>query len=434
MKNKLTQEEQALNNKLNEAEFAYQESHWAEMQQMIGKKGFLANYGTFFKAAIAFVAIVSSVVLINNFYPEDKSSITTITDQDTKKDRTKQNEVEQNVTNNEDQLKVEETIEPEKTELTDKGVTPTIKAEKSLVKENDINKISKDETPKQINESEKTIKNNSVEPLENTAPSIELSKIEIKGSLCLDNTAQFITKLKGNFKENIDLKWFLNNKRISGDQLTNSLQLMESGANNIAIEAYYNGNMIAAAEESFEVENKVALDFVATDLTDPFYDQNVNLRSTREDLDNLMWFENKNERVQFGHETAWTFINEGTHNITLQHTSDKGCVSSVTKPVSMQKDFIPAAANTFTPDEDGINETFKVDAFTLLDNIKFQMQIINMRSEVVFQTNDPNEGWNGRLNNKGSLLSKTTYAWQVQIENKNGRKKVYDGKVRMRDL
>jgi large-conductance mechanosensitive channel len=68
MKNKLTTEEQLLQSKLNEAQFSYKESDWKQIESAVAKKGFWANYNTFFKAAAAFVVLSSAIYLVNTKY------------------------------------------------------------------------------------------------------------------------------------------------------------------------------------------------------------------------------------------------------------------------------------------------------------------------------------------------------------------------------
>ena len=64
--------------------------------------------------------------------------------------------------------------------------------------------------------------------------------------------------------------------------------------------------------------------------------------------------------------------------------------------------------NTFTPNEDGLNEIFKP---TGTDIIQFDMKIFNRWGEKIFESNDFNVGWNGTY--KGQTAETATYVWLI---------------------
>src|SRR5437016_1900588 len=51
--------------------------------------------------------------------------------------------------------------------------------------------------------------------------------------------------------------------------------------------------------------------------------------------------------------------------------------------------FVP---NAFTPNSDGINDTFRVKGENLQD---FKMLVYDRWGEVIFESTNPNEGWDG---------------------------------------
>ena len=74
------------------------------------------------------------------------------------------------------------------------------------------------------------------------------------------------------------------------------------------------------------------------------------------------------------------------------------------------KVFIPEA---FTPNDDGKNDIFKPVFF--FQTVDYQLIIYNRWSNVVFQTNDPEKGWNGRSPN-GRSLPTGTYIYYLKIK------------------
>ena len=63
--------------------------------------------------------------------------------------------------------------------------------------------------------------------------------------------------------------------------------------------------------------------------------------------------------------------------------------------------------NAFTPNGDGKNETFKPILSGSLD--AYHLAIFNRYGEIVFETNDPNKGWDGRYKNTSGPTS--TFVW-----------------------
>jgi gliding motility-associated-like protein len=68
--------------------------------------------------------------------------------------------------------------------------------------------------------------------------------------------------------------------------------------------------------------------------------------------------------------------------------------------------------NTFTPNGDGQNDTFRPFPFCFIDEVEFQ--VFNRWGQLVFQTSDPNINWDGR-NLSGQELAEGTYYYTCQV-------------------
>lgn len=75
--------------------------------------------------------------------------------------------------------------------------------------------------------------------------------------------------------------------------------------------------------------------------------------------------------------------------------------------------------NAFTPYGDGKNEIFKVKGKHLQD---FEMLIFNRWGELIFQSNDMNEGWNGSY--MGNPVQQDVYVYKIvySVQQSNGKK------------
>ena len=75
--------------------------------------------------------------------------------------------------------------------------------------------------------------------------------------------------------------------------------------------------------------------------------------------------------------------------------------------------------NAFTPNADGQNDLFLGKGIT--NGMKnFEMAIYNRWGELLFSTNDPYEGWNGKKNNVGTLAPNGVYVYQLKYEDSRG--------------
>jgi gliding motility-associated-like protein len=113
--------------------------------------------------------------------------------------------------------------------------------------------------------------------------------------------------------------------------------------------------------------------------------------------------------------------------VTLYVTNIHGCTDSITNYVQVHEEVLLYAPNTFTPDGDSFNETWKVFAVGL-DPERFNLKLFNRWGELIFETNDLTYGW--KADYKGEDVPDGTYNWMVSAGNKyDDNKYVYRGFV-----
>ena len=81
-------------------------------------------------------------------------------------------------------------------------------------------------------------------------------------------------------------------------------------------------------------------------------------------------------------------------------------------------DVIPKATyhlpNAFTPNNDSKNDIYRGEG--ILDGIReFEMTIWSRWGELVYESNDPLEGWNGKMKNTGQDLPLGVYVAKVKF-------------------
>jgi len=82
------------------------------------------------------------------------------------------------------------------------------------------------------------------------------------------------------------------------------------------------------------------------------------------------------------------------NRITLFATDLRGCKSKVSKNIDFNDDLI-YIPNSFTPNQDGFNDLFKPVIDSRIASDLYELSIYNRWGDLVFQTSDPNQAWNG---------------------------------------
>ncbi|MFN3341755.1 MAG: gliding motility-associated C-terminal domain-containing protein [Flavobacteriales bacterium] len=112
---------------------------------------------------------------------------------------------------------------------------------------------------------------------------------------------------------------------------------------------------------------------------------------------------------------TFNFVNvdTGFYQVCLTVTSPQGCVNDTCKMVYIFDEFLVYVPNAFTPDGDGINDVF-MPVLTGLNPEHFELLIFNRWGEVIYQTNNPTKGWDGR--SKGVMSKQDVYVWKIRTK------------------
>ena len=96
-------------------------------------------------------------------------------------------------------------------------------------------------------------------------------------------------------------------------------------------------------------------------------------------------------------------------------TTDYDCIESDSVTVFVRGEiYVP---NAFTPDGDGLNDIFKARG---IDIATFNMKIFNRWGDLVFESNDMNEGWNGGTRNSDYYCPPGMYQYIIVAQEEQG--------------
>lgn len=117
----------------------------------------------------------------------------------------------------------------------------------------------------------------------------------------------------------------------------------------------------------------------------------------------------------------------GYYEVTLISTSDLGCTDTVTRIIPVMPEVLIYAPNSFTPDGDEYNQTWRV-YMEGIDLYDFELLVINRWGEIVWESKDLNAEWDGTYN--GRIIPSGTYSWVIRTKDLlNDGKYTYEGYV-----
>jgi gliding motility-associated-like protein len=111
---------------------------------------------------------------------------------------------------------------------------------------------------------------------------------------------------------------------------------------------------------------------------------------------------------------------ENQYYVTLTAISENGCIDTSFQLIQLTEDVIIYAPNTFTPDDDDLNENWKPVITSGIERDSYELNIFNRWGELFFTTKDYDQGWDGTF--RGNEVQNGTYSYQL-IYSKTGQTK-----------
>lgn len=102
----------------------------------------------------------------------------------------------------------------------------------------------------------------------------------------------------------------------------------------------------------------------------------------------------------------------GFYLVYLVAFTDFGCSDTASQAILVEEPLIYYIPNTFTPDNDQFNQTFKPVMSQGVDIFGYQLLIFNRWGEVLFESNDAEFGWDGTYG--GKIVQDGTYVWKIR--------------------
>jgi gliding motility-associated-like protein len=102
----------------------------------------------------------------------------------------------------------------------------------------------------------------------------------------------------------------------------------------------------------------------------------------------------------------------GQYPIYLVVTDNLGCTDTTSRILTVLSDVLSFIPNTFTPDGDEYNQDWGFN-FDGIDETGFSLYVFNRWGEIVWETHDSHEKWDGTYG--GKIVSEGMYVWKSEF-------------------
>lgn len=122
-----------------------------------------------------------------------------------------------------------------------------------------------------------------------------------------------------------------------------------------------------------------------------------------------------------------TYADTGQYCINLVVSTNYGCQDQITHCVYVYPEFSIYIPNSFTPNDDKLNDIFNVIGRGIKN---FEMYIFNRWGDSIFYTNSITEGWNGLISD-GTFAKQDIYVYKIYIEDTKNDTHEFIGRVNL---
>jgi len=141
------------------------------------------------------------------------------------------------------------------------------------------------------------------------------------------------------------------------------------------------------------------------------------------------WFDDAasgNENSTTEENPIHAFRNAGNYEVELIAETNHGCRDTTYGTIHIKDIFSIYIPNAFSPNSDGINDFF-APVFTGVD--EYKMLIFNRWGENIYETEDINQPWDGKVKNGTEVAMIAVYSYVIIVKDINGKDHRYIGHV-----
>ncbi len=253
------------------------------------------------------------------------------------------------------------------------------------------------------------------------------SKIVINLKKAIVCEGEEVVLSANNIPENATISWDFGDGKSS-----NKKQAMhtytKTGNFVVELNCFVDKKLVQKENAQITVVSNPKADFEWTDKNE--LEENYTLSFLDQSYDAIKWEWNFGDKTTASiANPVHTYKGQGTYAVNLTVTNLNGCKNQKIQFVNVLDQNPLMAPNSFSPNGDGLNDYFMPKALENSD-INFELKILDRSGNLVYQTNDSNKPWNGRINNTGEMFNNgTPFIWIVTIIAPEGKTKRFNGTI-----
>lgn len=124
-----------------------------------------------------------------------------------------------------------------------------------------------------------------------------------------------------------------------------------------------------------------------------------------------------------------TYSYLGVYPTWLVAFNQYGCKDTMKKDIEVLNDVGIYIPNAFTPDGNGLNESFFPQGYGIKEEDKYKLEIFDRWGELIYSSDNLHKGWNGRVKGTDTVAEEGVYIYKILITDLQGYKKYFVGHV-----
>jgi gliding motility-associated-like protein len=252
--------------------------------------------------------------------------------------------------------------------------------------------------------------------------------------------APFVTTLSNTTPNSVECVWTISTGEIISGCGTVTVEFLAPGCYDITLTT----TDINQCSSSLVVNDLICVEappiaqFSSSNSVLTLLDTEVDFYNESIGANNYEWNFGTSNQVSFEENPSYTFPYDetGDYTIMLVAFSELGCSDTAFGLITINEELLFYVPNTFTPDDDDYNQTFKPIFTSGFDPQDYVMYIFNRWGQLIFESRNASVGWDGSYGtwdqsaNQIAMSSDGTYTWKIEFKtSKDDRRKMILGHV-----
>lgn len=220
-------------------------------------------------------------------------------------------------------------------------------------------------------------------------------------------------------------QWSFGNSTSSNSTTTAPVTYSTSGCFDVTLTVNSNGcSTTKTINQLVCADAKPVAQFIMTPNTITTENSVAKFYNTSSNANTYIWsFGDGGSSTLTNPDHAFDPTNLAGYTISLIAISSSGCSDTLVTTLSVSENLMYYVPNSFTPDGNAFNNLFKPIFNDEISTENYSLYIFNRWGELVFETHDKNQGWDGTYKNK-KICELGTYTWKLEMSQKSNDNKV----------